>query len=105
MQARRTRAYSSTLYILCTFHRVTANTMEDGGRASFQAPLLSTRPRLHGPLLLRPLHLPVSRLTARRTTVLMHHDDRVNLPGPVASRLFRLGRRRSFRAAAGDSCR
>ena len=38
------------------FHRGTANTMEDGGWSSFQAPQLSTRSRLAGTLLLRPLH-------------------------------------------------
>jgi len=40
MQARRTRAYNSTLYILFTFHRVGCNTMEGGGWSSIQAPLL-----------------------------------------------------------------
>ena len=55
MQARRTRTYSSTLYILHTFHRVANNSIEGGGGYSFQTPLLSARPRLAGPLLLRPL--------------------------------------------------
>ncbi len=40
MQARRTRAYISTLYILCTFHRVGCYTMEGGGWSSIQAPLM-----------------------------------------------------------------
>ena len=40
MQARRTRTYSSTLYILITFHRVASNSMEGGGWYGFTTPLL-----------------------------------------------------------------
>ena len=56
MQARRTRAYISTLYILHTFHRVAHNSMEGGGRYGITAPHLYAITRLHGPLLLRRLH-------------------------------------------------
>ena len=62
MQARRTRTYRSTLYILHTFHRVASNSIEGGGWSSFQAPLLNARLRLTGPLLLRPLHGVKKRL-------------------------------------------
>ena len=55
MQARRTRAYISTLYILHTFHRVAHNSMEGGGRYGITAPHLYAITRLHGPLLLRRL--------------------------------------------------
>ena len=55
MQARRTRAYISTLYILHTFHRVAHNSMEGGGRYGITAPHLYAVTRLHGPLLLRRL--------------------------------------------------
>ena len=56
MQARRTRAYNSTLYILYTFHRVAYNSMEGDGWYDFAAPLPDAHPRLAGTLLLRPLH-------------------------------------------------
>ena len=56
MQARRTRAYSSTMYILHTFHRVASNSTEGGGWYGFAAPLPDAHPRLAGTLLLRPLH-------------------------------------------------
>ena len=56
MQARRTRTYSSTLYILHTFHRVASNSIEGGGWYGFAAPLPDAHPRLAGTLLLRPLH-------------------------------------------------
>ena len=56
MQARRTRTYSSTLYILHTFHRVASNSMEGGGWYGFAAPLSNAHPHLAGTLLLRPLH-------------------------------------------------
>ena len=55
MQARRTRAYNSTLYILYSFHRVASNSMEGGGWYDFAAPLPDAHPRLVGTLLLRPL--------------------------------------------------
>ena len=55
MQARRTRAYNSTLYILYTFHRVASNSIEGGGWYGFAAPLPDAHPRLAGILLLRPL--------------------------------------------------
>ena len=38
LHARRTRTYSSTLYILYTFHRVTLNSMEGGGWYGFITP-------------------------------------------------------------------
>ena len=57
MQARRTRTYSSTLYILHTFHRVASNSIEGGGWSSFAAPLPNAHTRLAGPLLPRPLQL------------------------------------------------
>ena len=59
MQARRTRTYSSTLYILHTFHRVALNSMEGGGWYSFAAPLPDAHPRLAGTLLLRPLQITI----------------------------------------------
>ena len=44
IQACRTDAYISTLYILHTFHRVPLNTMEGGGWSGFQAPLPQRSP-------------------------------------------------------------
>ena len=44
MQARRTRAFNSTLYILYAFHRVTANTMEGVRCPSIKAPFLTAPP-------------------------------------------------------------
>ena len=41
MHARRTRAYSSTLYILHTFQHVSQNMLEVCGWSSFQVPQLS----------------------------------------------------------------
>ena len=57
MQARRTRAYNSTLYILYTFHRVALNSMEGSGWYGFTAPHLYAITRLAGTLLLRPLQV------------------------------------------------
>ena len=43
--------------LLCSWRtlRVALDSMEGGGWSSFQAPLVNARPRLTGPLLLRPL--------------------------------------------------
>ena len=55
--ARRTRRYTSTLYIRRTIHGVGYNPMNDGGRYSIQSPILSnlqpTRPTLPPPFTLR----------------------------------------------------
>ena len=42
--ARRTRRYTSTLYIHRTIHGVGYNPMNDGGRSSIQSPILSNLP-------------------------------------------------------------
>ena len=52
--ARRTRRYTSTLYIRHTIHGVGYNPMNDGGRYTIRSPILSdpppTRPTLSPPL-------------------------------------------------------
>ena len=52
-ERRRTRRYTSTLYIHRTIHGVGYNPMNDGGRYSIQSPILSnlppTRPTLSPP--------------------------------------------------------
>ena len=53
--ARRTRRYTSTLYIRRTIHGVGYNPMEDGGRYSFQPPYVSRSTRPHGTIYLRRL--------------------------------------------------
>ena len=54
--ARRTRRYTSTLYIRRTIHGVGYNPMDDGGRYSIKSPILSnlppTRPTLTPPFTL-----------------------------------------------------
>ena len=42
--ARRTRRYTSTLYIHRTIHGVGYNPMNDGGRYSIQSPIVSNLP-------------------------------------------------------------
>ena len=46
MQARRTRAYNSTLYILYTFHGLSLNPMKGRRRSSFQPPFTRGRSAL-----------------------------------------------------------
>ena len=60
MQARRTRAYNSTLYILTPSIEFSTNPMEGGGWYTFQAPLLNAQPRLAGTLSLRRSHTSLS---------------------------------------------
>ncbi len=50
MTALRTRKYMSTLYIHRTTHRLYFEPMNDGGRSSFQPPLISQSIRPRGPL-------------------------------------------------------
>ena len=48
--ARRTRRYTSTLYIRRSTHRLNFKPMDDGGRSNLQPPILSATTRPHGPL-------------------------------------------------------
>ena len=55
--ARRTRRYTSTLYIHRTIHRVFFNSMDGSGRSDLQPPILPATTRPRGPLYLRRLDL------------------------------------------------
>ena len=55
LHARRSRAYSSTLNILHTFHQDPQNIIEGGTWSVFQAPTLSAKSRPAGTFLLRRL--------------------------------------------------
>ena len=81
IQALRTRTYSSTLYILHTFHRVVPNSMEGGGWYGFAPPHHGAVTRLRGPLSIRRLHRGLLRIRfSTLATAGRHGDDREASP-------------------------
>ncbi len=86
MQARRTRTYSSTLYILHTFHRVAYNSIEGVRRVQFSSttPQRSTPPRRS--IITPPFTPAISCLTAPDPyTRLPNRPANSRQPGPRVS--------------------